>query len=128
MPSNEIIANVVLRDLDLNYQGQTFQVAILTRNCLKMQSSLLPSDRNSGICRRMAPLRMLYTKIFNYILKFTNFETWLSQKSVRAGDKCSIVTLVDVAIYHGIRPLRMLYSITLTFIFKNKYLVVMHLL
>ena len=30
--SNGTIANVVLCDIDLNYQGHTFQVAILTRS------------------------------------------------------------------------------------------------
>ena len=30
LPSNGTVANVVLHDLDLNFEGQTFQVAILT--------------------------------------------------------------------------------------------------
>ena len=30
LPSNGTIANIVLHDIDLNYQGETFQVAILT--------------------------------------------------------------------------------------------------
>ena len=33
LPSNSNIANVVLRDLDLSFQGQTFQVTILTGKC-----------------------------------------------------------------------------------------------
>ena len=31
MPSNETVAIVVLRDLELNFQCQTFEVAVLTR-------------------------------------------------------------------------------------------------
>ena len=37
LPSNETIANVVLRDFDQNFQRQTFQVAI--RSSLKMQNT-----------------------------------------------------------------------------------------
>ena len=43
LSSNGIIANVVLHDLDLYFQDQTFQVAILTVNAEKMQTLLLPS-------------------------------------------------------------------------------------
>ena len=50
MPSNGTIVNVVLHDLDLNFQGQTLQVAILTSKCWKIQTLLLPSDRKSGTC------------------------------------------------------------------------------
>ena len=52
--------NVVRHDLDLDFQGQTFQMAILTSKGGKMQTLPLQSDRNSDICYRMAPLRMLY--------------------------------------------------------------------
>ena len=75
LPSNGAIANIVLRDLDLNYQGQTFEVAILISKRWKMQTLLLPQDRKSGICHRMVPLRMLYIMTLTYIFKITNFET-----------------------------------------------------
>ena len=40
--------NVVLNDPDLNFQGQTFPVAILTSIGWKMQTLLLPSDGKSN--------------------------------------------------------------------------------
>ena len=60
LPSNGTIANVELDDLDLNFQGNNFQVAILKSKLWKMQALLLPSDRKSGIFQRMALLRILY--------------------------------------------------------------------
>ena len=45
LPSNGTTAN----DLDLNFQGQTFQFAILTGNDWKMQTLLLPSDMEYGV-------------------------------------------------------------------------------
>ena len=52
-------SNIVHYDLDLNFQGQTFQVTNFDK-ARKMLTLPLPSDMKSGICRRMAPLRMLY--------------------------------------------------------------------
>ena len=65
-------------DLDQNFQGQTIQVVILTSKCWentnitvkvkllkclfcqvnagKIQTLMLPSDRKSAICHRMAPI------------------------------------------------------------------------
>ena len=63
LPSNGTTANVALHDLDLNFEGQTFHVAILTSTCWKMQTLQLPSDRKSGICYRTALLRMSYSTI-----------------------------------------------------------------
>ena len=40
LPSNGTIANVTLHDLDLNFQVQTFQVAILISKGWKMQTLL----------------------------------------------------------------------------------------
>ena len=45
-----------------------------------MQTLLLPSDLKSGICHRMAPLRMLYVTILTYSFKVTNSEIGTSRK------------------------------------------------
>ena len=116
------IANVVLRDLDPNFQGQTFQVAIVTSNGWKMQIFLLPSDMTYGICHRMALLLMLYVVNFAYIIKVRNFEMWISRKRWELLRKCSSKTFTEVDICHRMGALRMLYSITLTNIFKVKHL------
>ena len=76
--SNCITANVVLNDLELNFQGQTFQFAILTSIGWKMQTLiLLPKDRKSGIFHRMVPQQMLYIMTLTYIFKVTKFEMWI---------------------------------------------------
>ena len=48
-------------------------------------------------------------------------------KTVRASEKCSSMTLIEVDICHRMRALRMLYSVTLTFTFMVKPFIVMHL-
>ena len=41
-----------------------------------MQILLLPSDRKSGNCHRMAPLRKLYVMTLTYIFKFNFYGGW----------------------------------------------------
>ena len=41
-------------------------------------------------------------------------------KTVRASEKCSSTTSIDVNISHQMAPLRMLYIVILTYIFKFK--------
>ena len=54
------MANFALRDLDLHFQGQTFQVAILSSKCCEKQAVSLPSDRKLFIYHQMnGPLIML---------------------------------------------------------------------
>ena len=65
---------IVLRDLDLNFQGKTFEMVILTGKRWKLQILLFPSDSNAGICHRVAPLRVLYIITLTYIFKVTNYE------------------------------------------------------
>ena len=74
LPSNETIENFVLCDLDLNFQDQTIHVIILTIKHWKMQTLLLPSDRKSDICQRMAVLQMLYIMTLTHVFEVTNFE------------------------------------------------------
>ena len=46
LPLNGTIANVVFHDLDLNFQGQTFKLAILTsKRWIKMQTLLTTAIR-----------------------------------------------------------------------------------
>ena len=50
LASNRTIASIVLHDINLYFQGQTFQVFLFTSKCWKIQTLLLPLDRKSGIC------------------------------------------------------------------------------
>ena len=47
-------------------------------------------------------------------------------KTVRASNKC--LTFIEVDICHRMEPFRMVYSLTLTFIFKVEHFLAMHLL
>ena len=78
--SSETIANVVLLDFDLNFQSRTFEVAILRSKRWKKQTLLLPSDRKSDICHRMATLQMLYVMTMTYIFKVMNCQMRKSRK------------------------------------------------
>ena len=80
LPTKETIANVVLHDIYLNFQVQTFQVAILTSKPYKIQTLLMPSARKSGVCHLLELLQILYIMTLTYIFKFTNFEIWISLK------------------------------------------------
>ena len=57
--------------------------------------------------------------------EFLNVNIW---KTVIAREKFSSMTFIEVDIWHQMGLLRMLYSVTLTSIFKVKYFLVMHLL
>ena len=52
---------------------------------------------------------------FTYSFKVAHFETL---KTMRANEKCSGMTFIKVDICQRMGPLRMLYSMTLTYIFK----------
>ena len=55
LPSNGVIAKIALRDLDLHFQGQTFQVAILrSKRCKTASNTNSIIYSKSGICRRTA--------------------------------------------------------------------------
>ena len=83
------------------------------------QTLLLSLHRKSGICHRMAPLRMLYVMILTYIFIVTNFEMWLSRKQWRL-TKMLKYDVIAIDICHRMWSLRMLYSVTLAYIFKIK--------
>ena len=51
--------------------------AYLRSKSWKMQTLLLSSDRKSGICYRMGPLRMLHIVTWTYIFQVTSFEMWI---------------------------------------------------
>ena len=73
LASKGMIVNAVLHDLDLNCQSQTFQWLFWTSKRWQCKNLLLPADRVSGICFRMAPLLLLYILILTYIFKVNNF-------------------------------------------------------
>ena len=52
----------------------------------------------------------------------------ISWKTVIADEECFRKSFIEVDIYHRMGPLRLVYSFTLTFIFKVKDFHVMHLL
>ena len=62
------IANVVLRDLDLNIQGQTFQVAILTYRVWKTSICYNCHQIESHAFVNELTLRMLYITTLTYFL------------------------------------------------------------
>ena len=120
MPSNWSMANVVLQNLHLSFQGQTFQVAILTNKRWKPQTLLLKSDKKWGICHKIAQMRILDIDI-----RFQGHEFWNVNISnmVRATTKYSRMTFIEVDIYNGMGKLRMLYSVTLpSFSRSNNFL------
>ena len=117
--------NVILRNLDLNFQGQTFQGAILTKKGWK-NANINIAIRKTGNCNRLTQLRMLHIMILTYIFKVTKFWNVNISKTVRAGEKCSMTFKEADICNRMMRPLRMLYSVTLTFMFKVKHILVMH--
>ena len=88
------------------------------------QILLLPSDRKSGISHRIAPLWMMSIVTLTYIFKVTQFieimifNMWENSETVRASGKCSSMTFIEIDIGQQMVPLRMLYTVTLTYIFK----------
>ena len=116
--SNGITANVVLRDRNLYFQGQTIQVAILTSKGWIIQTLQMPSDRKSGICHRIEPLRMMHIVTMNYIFIFVILTCEYLENGESYSEKFLSMTFLEVDIYNRVGPLRMLYSVTLTKIFK----------
>ena len=74
LSSDGIIAKIVLHDLELNFQDQTFKWLFGQVNAGKMQTLLLSSDRKSGIFHQMTPLQMLYIMTLTYVFKVINCE------------------------------------------------------
>ena len=99
LPSNGTISTVLF-DLDLNFHGQTVEVAIWTSKCSKMLTLLLTSDRKSDICHRMTPLRMLSVITLTYIFNVTNFEMWVSQKCWELPKNTKVQFYIQVDICH----------------------------
>ena len=73
------------------------------------------------ISHRITPLRMLYIVILTYISSFTKFLEIISY--LVSGKRCELTkmdntTCIDFYISQGMAPLRMLYMVSLTSIFK----------
>ena len=134
LSSNEVNANVVFSDLDLNCRGQSFQLAILTSKRWKMLTLLLPSYWKSPafLCVGNFPSNCATANVVYHDLDlyFQGHEFWNVNisKTVRASEKFSSMIFIEVDICHRMGPLWMLYSATLTFIFKVTHYIVMHLL
>ena len=74
---------------------------------------------------------MLYIVTFTYIFKITKFLEIIFTifKMVRANEKISSTTFVEIDISHRMAPLRMLYIVTFTYIFKvTKFLDIIYLI
>ena len=115
-------------ELEKNFQGKTFKLAILTSIDWKMQPLLLPSVRKSCIYHGMARLQMLLYHDFDIYFQsheLLNVNIW---KTVRNSKKCLRVTFIEINVSHRMGPLRLVYFMTLTFIFKVTHFLVMHLL
>ena len=78
---------------------------------------------------RMAILRILYIMTLTYFRGHTIsgnriFNLW---KTMKASEKCSSTTIIVVEIRHRMAPLRMLYIVILSYIFKvNKFLKIIY--
>ena len=113
--------------MTFNFQGETFQVAILTSKCWKLQyyychqigSQVFTIEWRHCECCTSWPWPTFSKLRF---LKCKNLKT------VRAIELFSSMTFIEVDICHRMGPLGMLYSVTLIFIFQGHIFLVMHLL
>ena len=77
-----------------------------------MQTLLLPSDSESGICHQMSSLGMLYIMTLTYISRLYIFNVSQKGESLRKMRKMPSMNLIEVDIWHQMGPLWMLYFIT----------------
>ena len=115
--------NVVLNDLDLNFEGQTFQLAIVTSIDWKMQAlplavRYLPSNGTTA--------NVVHHDCVHFqgheLLKVNILQT------VRDSEKCSSMAIIEVDIWHRMVTLRTLYYVILTFIFKVRHFLLINFL
>ena len=105
--SNLTNVNVVYRDLDLNLQGQTVQVAILMNKDWK-DANITVAIGQKVMCT--VEWRHCGVVHYDFDLRFQGHE-FLNvniSKTVRTREKCSGMTFIEVDICHRIRPLRLL--------------------
>ena len=100
--SNDVTANVVVNDLDLN-----FQLSILARKC------------NHWYRHQISPLQVLCVMTLTYIVKVTKFEMSTTWKRLELTEKCSSMTFIEIDICHRMAPLRLVYSMTVTFFSRS---------
>ena len=96
----------------------------------KMQTLLLPSDRQWGICHQIGSNGVIANVVHHdFDLHFRGDKIWNVNiwKMMRVSEKCSSIIFIEIDICHRMGPLRFLYSMILTFIFKVKHFLVMHL-
>ena len=94
MPLNGTIANIVLRDLDVNLQGQTFQVAIMRSKGLKCKHYYCHQIGSRVFAIELYIMTLIYISR-SRILK------WEYLKTMIAIEKCSNMNFIEVNICHG---------------------------
>ena len=121
LPANWTISNVVLHDLTLIFHGQTFQLAILTSKQSKNASITIANQIERQIfasewCHCECCVSLPWPT-------FSSDEIWNVNiwKTMRVNPKYSGMPFIQVDICHRMGPLRMLYSVVLTYFFKVKY-------
>ena len=97
-------------------KGQTFQVAILTKK------TMTNANITIAIRQEVGYLSYLLSNCAIVYLHFHGRKFWNVKilKMVGAIEKCASMTFIEVEICHWMEPLRMFYSMTLTFTFKVK--------
>ena len=104
--SNRICkSSFLLHDLDLHFKGQTCSILFVLQISRKwwkvnlQQTLLCHSKRKSVVCHRMTSLRILYIIFLTYLFNDTILNVNIS-KTVRASEKCTIMTFIEVDIRH----------------------------
>ena len=124
LPSNGIIAKIVLRDPVILLEDQTFfncYISETVRTSTEMWESFVDFD----ICHRAVLLRKLYSVTLTYFLKVKN-KVNISE-TVWANAEMRNTTFTDMDICQRMIPFRKLRQMTLIYLFKIKYLKFQHL-
>ena len=93
-----------------------------SRKCWKIESKhYYYLHIGSNVFASNGPLIMLYIVILTYIFqghKFSGYVIYNNWKIVRSSEKYWSMPFIEIDIIHRMAPLRMLYIVTLTYIFK----------
>ena len=126
LSSNWTDMNDVLCSLDLNFQDKTFQVSILASKALQNSNITIAIRREVRYLSSNGDTANVVNH--DHGLHFQGNEFWNVNISitVRASENCSCKNTIEVDSCYPVGILRMLYFITLTFIFKVKHFVVIY--
>ena len=117
---------LLLLDLDLHFQGQNvwhFSIfANISETVRDEQTLLSPLDRKSGICNRMVPLRMFCFVTLTYFQGHIISENHIfnNLKTVRANEKYSSTTSIEVDIRYRMAYVPFLYNVTWPIFSRSK--------